>query len=108
MENRTAYSTTVDLPALDPADATGAQRPLPSLAELQAAACSSGEYALKLEAGRWSALRLVPAAQPAPRPAVAVPTAALVTGGAKVHQDFVFTSLYRHINVCVWCMMTHN
>lgn len=87
MENRAAYGTAIDLPAAAAAASVATaeqQQGLPSLAVLQAAACDSGEYALKLEAGRWSALRLVPAAQPAPRPAVPVPPAALVSGGAKV------------------------
>jgi hypothetical protein len=85
MEKRAAHGTSIDLPGLTPPGAEpGTQHMLPSLAQLQAAACASGEYALRLGAGRWSALRLVPAAQPAPRPRVPVPQAALLSGGAKV------------------------
>jgi hypothetical protein len=85
MEKRAAYGTSIDLPADAPPGSEGStQHGLPGLAQLRAAACGSGEYALRVEAGRWSALRLVPAAQPAPRPRVPVPRAALVSGGAKV------------------------
>lgn len=85
MEKRAAFGTTIDLPGTAAPGSSASKQPgLPSLAQLQAAACASGEYALRLEAGRWLALRLAPAAQPAPRSRVPVPQAALVSGGAKV------------------------
>jgi hypothetical protein len=91
MERRAAFGTTIDLPgAAAPGSEASAQRRLPSPAQLQAAACASGEYALRLEAGRWSTLRLAPAAQPAPRLGVPVPQAALVSGGAKVSDALSF------------------
>ena len=93
MEKRAAFGTTIDLPsATAPGSEASAQCRLPSLAQLQAAAFASGEYALRLEAGRWSALRLAPAAQPAARPRVPAPQAALVSGGAKV--SFAAVSCY--------------
>jgi uncharacterized protein involved in type VI secretion and phage assembly len=85
MEKRAVFGTAVDLPSAAALGSNASlQCRLPSLAQLQAAACASGEYAMRLEAGRWHALRLAPAAQPAPRPRVPAPQAALVSGGAKV------------------------
>ncbi len=87
MESRATYGTSIDLPADSASASNSSTSPtaaLPSLVALQTAACAGGEYALRLEAGRWSTLRLVPAAQPAPQPVVPAPQAALVSGGAKV------------------------
>lgn len=107
MEKRAAFGTTIDLPGSAAARSDArAQHGLPSLAQLQAAACASGEYALRLEAGRWHALRLAPAAQPAARLRVPAPQAALVSGGAKVSVAAVIqNSTAQHSSVAVPCRL---
>ena len=78
MEDRSAYGTSIDL-----CPSGG----LPTTAQLQGLAQVSSEYAVTLRAGRAYSLRLMPAAEPLPRPhVVSSHHTAIVPGGAKVRR----------------------
>ena len=78
MEDRSVYGTSIDL-----CPSGG----LPTAVQLQALAQDSTEYAIALRVGRAYSLRLMPAAEPLPRPhGVSSHHTAFVSGGAKVRK----------------------